>query len=130
MFVGKFGGGEGLMGICNREDQRIRSMFIQVSLSVRDFSTCSKFILKYIGEEVVGVCFRNERRVIVWHLLLTVNGGGLPHAFIKPPRKIGIYVISHCLKTGKFYTTLLALNKTPFIIDSASAYSFSSTSRN
>ena len=26
----------------------------------------------------------------------------LPHAFISPPRKIGTYVISHCLNTGEF----------------------------
>ena len=40
----------------------------------------------------------NEER----HLLLICSGGLLSHCFIKPPRKIGTYVISHCLKTGKF----------------------------
>jgi hypothetical protein len=71
------------IGMLKYLHQRSRSALIHLSLS-KSVS---------IHESVL------DERVVI---LLTVRGGLLPHAFIKPPRSIGIYVISHCLKTGEF----------------------------
>lgn len=44
---------------------------------------------------------RKEKRVEKG-LLLILMGGVFPHAFMTPPRKMGMYVISHFAKIGEF----------------------------
>ena len=43
----------------------------------------------------------------ILHSLLIEIGAVLPHAFIKPPRNMGTYLISHCLKAGECYSCVL-----------------------
>jgi hypothetical protein len=40
-------------------------------------------------------------------VLLMAIGGVLPQAFMRPPRKMGVYLMSHCLKAGEFWLRVL-----------------------
>lgn len=42
--------------------------------------------------------------VLLESLLLMARGGLLPHLFIRPPRNMGTYLMSHCLNAGEFYS--------------------------
>jgi hypothetical protein len=35
-------------------------------------------------------------------LLLMAMGAVFPHVFIRPPKKMGTYLMSHCLNEGEF----------------------------
>lgn len=61
-------------------------------------------------EEIGMSKYSDQRRrsvLIQSALFLMRRGGVLPHMFMSPPSKMGIYVISHCLKAGEFWRFLV-----------------------
>jgi hypothetical protein len=83
---GKPSGALSCMGMEKRWAHRTRSTLIHLSLSVKNMHQYPNLNVSSWS----SACY----------LLLMLIGATLPHAFMTPPRKIGIYVISHFLNTG------------------------------
>lgn len=64
-----------------------------------------------------GCCSAVMGEILIWlewllgdrGVLLISIGGVFPHACIRPPRKMGMYVTSQSLKTGEFCNTWNAI---------------------
>lgn len=98
VLIGKPGGEPLEMGMLKYFAQRTRSRLIHLSLSME--SEFYVYANKY--RRLGAMCTSQTGRYGI-DLLLMAIGAVFPHVFIRPPKKTGTYLISHCLNDGEFW---------------------------